>query len=151
MFNEEVPSKWGKYPVYDQEYVAVYTTYSSLKISLPNWMNIGMVRYINSLEELHPRREQIYLPNCYEDIMWKEKIKFEWEEECRAVVYGGNIEQFDAENFFEAIKDKALVYAPKISLSEILQGVWVHPSCTNEHHDRVNEKLTNNGFLPALK
>jgi len=112
------------------EAVAIRTTYASLRECLPDYIEIGVVRYIDYSEEDLPTM------NMLEYIMHKDEY-YGFESEVRVVVLyppeGAVGSEHFKQNHFES--DSApglLVYAPQIQLNQLIHGVVLHPDASQE-------------------
>lgn len=120
---------WRRYTK-TPEAVAVRTSYRSLRASLPAYVEIGMVRYIDYATEQLPSL------NMFEYITHK-NIDYSFEREVRAVALPPATEGLGSSHFqgnhFESETQKGfLVFAPKIDISHLVHSVVVHPNATSE-------------------
>lgn len=110
--------------------VAVKTTYRALRASLPAYVEIGMVRYIDYTNERLPSL------NLFEYITHKD-IEYCYEREVRAVALHPATEMLGSSHFgnnhFESETKKGfLVFAPEIEVSSLIHSVVLHPESTPE-------------------
>jgi hypothetical protein len=112
------------------EAVAIKTSYRELRASLPAYVEIGMVRYIDYATERLPSL------NMFEYITHK-NIDYCFEREVRVVALSPATEGLGSSHFqdnhFESETRKGfLVFAPQIDVSRLLHGVVLHPESTPE-------------------
>jgi len=131
MNSQENPDMW-KYYTSKPESLAISTTYKKLCVSLPNYVNIGVVRYIDY------RTESIssISMNVLEYITHKD-VKFSFENEVRAVASSAFVTGTDktkfAENFFASeTNPNFVVFAPIIESRNLIDTVVLNPNCTKE-------------------
>jgi hypothetical protein len=115
--------------------VAVVTTYQELRASLPAYVEIGMVRYIDYANERLPSL------NMFEHITHK-NINFCFECEVRAVALPPATEGLGAAHFkdnqFESESQKGfLVFAPDVDVAGLTHRVVLHPESSSEFTHRV--------------
>ena len=126
------------------EAVAVRTTYSALKECLPEYVDIGVVRYIDYANQSLPSM------NMFEYIMHKDSY-FEFEREVRAVAAPPAVPELGLTNFcdnlFESEMDASIrVYAPTIDLTKLVHGVVLHPAAVSDFRIRVAQLCSSNGL-----
>lgn len=117
--------------------VAIRTTYSALREILPDYINIGMVRYIDYTTERLPTF------NLLEDIMHKE-VYYSFESEVRAValtpVKGGFGYDHFKENHFKLERQPgSSVLAPPIDIKYLIHGLVIHPQASPEFQLKVRK------------
>lgn len=135
---------WCQY-VKGPESVAIWTTYAALREALPNYVEIGTVRYIDYLTERVPRM------NTFEYIMHK-RVCFSWEREVRAVAFLPTLREPGTENLFESKCTKGFrVYAPKINIGELIQGIVLHPEASAVFESEIKELCAKNGLPCPLR
>lgn len=112
------------------EAVAVRTSYRLLRASLPAYVEIGMVCYIDYATERLPSL------NMFEYITHK-NIGYSFEREVRAVALPPATEGLGSSHFqnnhFEFATQKGfLVFAPEVDVSHLVHAVVLHPESTSE-------------------
>lgn len=127
------------------ESVAVRTTYHELKQSLPEYVYIGMVRYIDYAVE------RLSSLNLLEYITHK-NISFRFENEVRAVVLQPAHEETGAkhfqENLYELEKSSGFrVFAPLIETKLIVQEVVLHPKSTSIFQEKISDICMKKGLV----
>jgi len=131
----ENQSMWDCYTT-SSEAVAVRTKYVSLRSSLPSFVGVGEVRYIDrAVEHLSTRR------NILEWIMHKD-VQFTFESEVRAVALRPLINELGAkhfdENFIELLSSPGFyLYAPQIEVCTLLECVVLHPHASTDFEKRI--------------
>ncbi|RFC37290.1 MAG: hypothetical protein DID92_2727743266 [Candidatus Nitrotoga sp. SPKER] len=105
--------------------VAVATSYQALRASLPEYVEIGMVRYIDYSSQSLPSL------NLFEYITHK-NINFDFEREVRAVALppateGLGASQFQANHFESESQKGFLVFAPEVDVAALIDRVVLHP------------------------
>lgn len=108
--------------------VAVTTSYRALRAALPEYVEIGMVRYIDYANERLPSM------NMFEYITHK-NINFCFEREVRAVALPPATEGLGAGHFrdnqFESEARKGFfVYAPIVDITSFVHSVVIHPDAS---------------------
>ncbi|MBU0477109.1 hypothetical protein KKC91_00870 [bacterium] len=126
------------------ESVVIRTTYHDLQQSLPNYIFIGMVRYIDYAVERLPSL------NLLEYITHK-NISFQFENEVRAVAFRPAAEQTRAkhfqENLYELNKSHGFrFFAPSIELKRIAQEVVLHPKATDHFQWKIADICKKKGL-----
>ncbi len=129
-------SKMWRVYTKSSEAVAITTTYRALREALPEYVEIGMVRYIDYANERLPSL------NMFEYITHK-NISFCFEHELRAVAIPPAIKELGAGHFkehhFESETRKGfLVYSPSVDLTKLVQSVVLHPDISGELTDTVS-------------
>jgi hypothetical protein len=128
---------WNRFTS-EPESVAIKSTYAALRDCLPGYVGMGKIRYIDYAKDRMPTMNQ------YEYIMHKRKDEHHVEQEIRAVTfppspipYAEEHKHF-ADNHWES-EDRPgfLVYAPKIDLARLVQGVVLNPRYTSEFEKRI--------------
>lgn len=117
------------------EAVAIATTYRALRASLPAYVEIGMVRYIDYSCERLPTL------NLFEYVTHK-NINFFFECEVRAVATPPAVEGLGATNFqaslFESETQKGfLVFAPEIDVGNLIHRVVLHPQSSPVFAEKI--------------
>jgi len=126
------------------EAVAVRTTYATLRECIPNYVEMGIVRYIDYSKERLPTM------NMMEYIMHKDEY-YSFESEVRAVVLHppkgafGN-EEFEQNHFESESKPGFLVFAPQVHLTQLINGVVLHPDAPSEFEIQVKQICENAGL-----
>jgi hypothetical protein len=110
------------------ESVAVRTTFEVLRATLPSYVDMGKVRYIDYASDRLPTM------NMFEYIMHKDSF-FAFESEVRAVAFPPAVDELGRahflENRFESESDPGLqVFAPTVDLGRLIQGMVLHPDAT---------------------
>jgi len=118
------------------EAVAVATTYRTLRASLPAYVEIGMVRYIDYSSERLPSL------NLFEYVTHK-NINFCFEREVRAVALPPAIEGLGAAHFqashFESETQKGFqIFAPEVDVGNIIHRVVLHPESSPEFAEKIS-------------
>lgn len=126
------------------EAVSIRTTFSALRECLPNYVEMGMVRYIDYSTERLPTM------NMFEYIMHKDAY-YSFEREARAVAFPPAVEALGAghfrENHYEMeASPGVLVYAPTVDLTRVIQGVVLHPEIPSEYEAKVIELCATHGL-----
>lgn len=117
------------------ESVAVATTYRALRACLPAYVNVGMVRYIDYLNELLPSL------NLFEYVTHK-NISFSFEREVRAVAMppateGLGAAHFQASHFESETQKGFLVFAPEVDVGNLIHRVVLHPRSSPDFAKRI--------------
>ncbi len=128
------------------EAVAVATTYRALRASLPAYVEIGMVRYIDYSCERLPSL------NLFEYVTHK-NINFCFEREVRAVALPPATEGLGAAHFqasqFESETQKGFrIFAPEIDISNLIHRVVFHPESSPEFAKEISSTCKGAG-LPS--
>jgi len=115
--------------------VAVATSYRALRASLPAYVEIGMVRYIDYVSERLPSL------NMFEYITHK-NINFCFEREVRAVALppateGLGATHFQHNHFESEIQKGSLVFAPEVDVAALTHRVVLHPESSSEFAERI--------------
>ncbi len=124
--------------------VAIRTTYSCLRNTLPVAARIGVIRYIDY------SRDRLPFGNMFEYIMHKD-ITFKYEAEVRAVVTlplndGLGLQKFLEDHFALAAKPNFRVYAPKVDARTLIDGVVLHPKASNAYAAKVRKLCVTHGL-----
>lgn len=143
--NENVNSEMWKLYANTSESVALCTTFGRLRATLPAYVDIGLVRYIDYSKERLPTL------NMLEYITHKNKC-FEHEQELRAVamhpvVKGLDQEHFQAHHFEDEKTPDFQVYAPRIKVADMVSCVFIHPEAQSEFVASTKE-LCEKNVLP---
>jgi len=117
------------------EAVVVKTTFRALRASLPEYVEIGMVRYLDYASARLPSM------NMFEYITHK-NINFSFEKEVRAVAFppateGLGSARFQGDLFASEAHKGRLVFAPVVDISVLIHGVVLHPASTPQFVARV--------------
>lgn len=129
--NEEMWESYTKSP----EAVAVATSYRTLRKALPEYVEIGMVRYIDySTTELPTL-------NMFEYISHKNS-NFSFERELRAVAFppvtnGLGRSHFMNNHFESESNSKFIIFAPQIETSSFIHKVVIHPKATSKFIEKI--------------
>lgn len=126
------------------EAVAVTTSYRALRTSLPAYVEVGMVRYIDYSNERLPSL------NMFEYITHKH-INYCFEREVRAVALppatGGRGAAHFQDNLFKSETKKAfLVFAPAIDIARLAHSVVLHPESTSGFNETIRAACENAGL-----
>jgi hypothetical protein len=123
--------------------VAVRTTYSALRDCLPNYVEMGLVRYIDYSTQRLPSM------NMFEYVMHKEAY-YEFEREVRAVVLQpvGEAEaaHFHQSRYRSESDPDLVVYAPAVDLSCLIKGVVLHPDAPAVFESQIVQLCLENGL-----
>lgn len=126
------------------ESVAIRTTYGALRGCLPDYVEMGMVRYIDYATERLPTM------NMFEYIMHKDSY-YSFEREVRAVAFPPVVDELGGahfrENHFES-ESKAgfLVYAPTVDLVQVIQGIILHPEASPAFETTMTDLCSKKGL-----
>lgn len=128
------PEMWNFYADSPNS-VAIRTTVGKLRIALPTYVDIGVVRYIDYAVERLPTL------NLLEYITHK-NLLFEHERELRAVALHPVLEGFDQQHFrmhhFEADNNPTfLIFAPPIDVAALVESVFIHPKASANFVEEV--------------
>jgi hypothetical protein len=140
MNDESLPSMFEYFFPYPEDVVAICSTYKKLREEMLQFVNIGKVNYIDHKNEVSFSESH----NLFKPIMTKDKMKFEWEKEIRCVAsYAGpfGIEREDPQSFYQREDNGKLVYAPKINLKNLIEGIHLPTSSDTKHYDDVAQIL----------
>ena len=146
--NEAVsPEMWRLYADSPKS-VAIRTTVAKLRATLPVYVDIGMVRYIDYSVDRLPTL------NMLEYVTHKNKL-FEHERELRAVamhpvVEGLAQQHFRTHHFHTGDKHDFRVFAPPIEVASLVDSVYVHPEASQSFVEEV-QSLCEKCGLPIPK
>lgn len=127
------------------ESVAVQTIYIHLKQSLPDFANIGLVRYIDF------RTERLPTLNLFECVTHKD-LPYQFENEARAVVQhpppeSPHYDEF-VQDFFESESNPDFrAFAPQIDFSELTDTIVLHPDATPEFEEVMSKLCGENDIV----
>lgn len=126
--------------------VAIRSTYSALRETLPVEAFIGVIRYIDYSTDRLP------WGNMFEYIMHKD-VMYRYEAEVRAVVTPPPTEELGLKKFLEdhfALTTNAdfRLYAPKIDVTTLVDGIVLHPEASKTYASKVRKLCAAKG-LPA--
>jgi hypothetical protein len=125
--------------------VAVRTTYEALRECLPNYVQMGIIRYIDYGTERLPSM------NMFEYIMHKESY-YAFECEVRAVASAPVAVVADthfSENLFAKETEPDFhLYAPMVNLKQLIHGLVLHPEASGDFQVEVDHLCTKSG-LPS--
>jgi hypothetical protein len=126
--------------------VAIRTTYSALCEALPDTALIGIIRYIDYSTDRLP------WGNMFEYIMHKD-ITFQYEAEVRAVVTLPlndelGLKGFLGEHFALTANPNFRIYAPKVDVTTLIDGIVLHPRASKTYAAKVRKLCAAKG-LPA--
>jgi hypothetical protein len=117
--------------------VAIRTTYSGLRRALPVEALVGIIRYIDYSTDRLP------WGNMFEYIMHKDTT-FRYEAEVRAIVTPPlndelGLQKFLEDHFALAINPDFLVYAPKVDVTTLIDGIVLHPEASKTYAAKVRK------------
>lgn len=126
------------------ESVAINTRYELLVNSLPSYVLVGNVRYVDYSAIRQPSM------NMFEVIMHKDTY-FSFEQETRAVVLPPASDPTEIahfrDNHFTLENDPSFrCVAPPVSLSDLITSVVLHPEATEEFSERVRTLCQTTGM-----
>ena len=126
------------------EAVAVTTSYRALRASLPAYVEIGMVRYIEYTNERLPSL------NMFEYITHK-NVSFCFEREVRAVALPPATEELGASHFrdnhFESETQKGfLVFAPTVDIASLIHSIVLHPESSPQFAETIQSACEKAGL-----
>jgi hypothetical protein len=136
---------WPAYTT-STEAVAIRTSYRLLRASLPPFVEIGMVRYIDY------RSADLPSMNILQRITHKD-LRFDFEEELRAVAMRPASHEpwqaeFDGSLFESEAAPDVHIYAPEVEVRRLIEEVVLHPQASDEFAMRMKEQCARHG-LPA--
>lgn len=134
---------WGCY-ANSPESVAVRTTYAALRASLPRYVELGTVRYLDYSAARLPSM------NMFEYVMHKD-IYYDFEHEVRAVALApAGIEpwasQFRENHFQSESTPEFLIFAPPVELSQLIHAVTLHPEASAAFEAEMMDLCAANGL-----
>lgn len=137
-------SKMWKAYTESPDSVAVTTSYSALRSALPEYVEIGMVRYIDY------ENEQLPSLNMFEFITHK-NINYCFEREVRAVALPPVTEELGSkhfqENHFESESKKGfLVFAPSVDITSLIHSVVLHPEASSKFTEEIRAICKNSNI-----
>jgi hypothetical protein len=143
----ENPAMWDQYAP-GLESIAIRTTVAKLRLALPAYIEIGVVRYIDYAVERLPTL------NMFQYITHKNKA-FEHEQELRAValhpILDGPDKQHFESNFFESVwQPGTFVFAPAVDLAALVEDVVLRPDAPALFAQDI-DALRAKSPLPALR
>jgi hypothetical protein len=122
--NEVVNHDMWKLYADSPESVAIRSTVAKLRAALPDYVDIGMIRYIDYDVDRLPSL------NMLEYVTHKNKF-FERERELRAVAMHPVVEGLAQQHFrthhFQADNNSCRVFAPPIDVSALVDSIFIHP------------------------
>lgn len=135
---------WDEYTS-STEAVAIRTTYARLRDCLPNYVELGLVRYIDYANADLPSL------NIFQRITHK-NLPFKFENEMRGVATRPGVPElgrdaFDAAHFEFEARPGVTIFAPLIDLTRLVDGVVVHPEGTREFKAQMSLLCSENGLL----
>ncbi|QDO82383.1 hypothetical protein FM037_02920 [Shewanella psychropiezotolerans] len=148
MNSSESEEMWGHYTS-DSDSLVIKTVYSNLKLLLPSSSYMGIVRYINYMEEKLPSL------NLFEFVMHKD-IRYEFETEVRVLAapltnedmkrkeFDGHIFQMEADSEF-------MFYAPEVSIVSLIEEIILHPQASAEFTSKIENICHENGLPQPTK
>jgi hypothetical protein len=128
------------------EAVSIRTTYAALRASLPNYVEMGLIRYIDYASARLPTM------NLFEYIMHKDSY-YASECEARAVASPPAVDELGLASFLENRFESEtvpgfLAFAPVVDLARFIQGVVLHPKATSAFEARITNLCLSKGLLP---
>ena len=140
----ENSTMWVRYTKHPES-VAIQTTFAKLRVALPPYVGMGMIRYIDYSIERLPTL------NMFEYVTHKNRC-FEYEQELRAVAMHPVVEGLDQQHFrehhFQSEHNQSfLVYAPPVELAAVVESVVLHPSASEAFAMQV-KSLCQQSSLP---
>lgn len=138
MNRDEDLDMWKCYTT-SPEAITLRTTYCVLRECVPNYVRMGMVRYIDYLTERLP------MMNMFEYIMHKQ-LCFSFEREVRAVVW--SLEEAVQPEYVYKSQDSPgfHTFLPPVDLSLMVRGIVLHPRATPDFHARMISLCSTNGL-----
>lgn len=144
---------WRSYTKNDTtDSVAIKTTFDCLKNQLPEYANIGMVRYIDYSKNNFPSNNLSQHINLFQYITHKDLLYIS-ENEVRGVVAPPIAKELGQDHFeshlFEKEKEDGStlrVYAPPIDLVALIQGIVLNPNATDQYTDKVKNLCSAHGL-----
>ena len=133
----ESPKMWGEY-ANTYASVAIKTTYKRLANALPNYLNIGMVRYINYKNDRLPETF-----NLFDYVMHKDNDQFGLESEVRVIAvppvpaFAEDHKHFFSNLFEKASGQKNYVFAPPVELNDLFDDVIIRPRASAEEQQLI--------------
>ncbi|WKL56635.1 hypothetical protein Q1W73_13255 [Asticcacaulis sp. ZE23SCel15] len=126
--------------------VAIKTTYTALRKALPIEVLMGVIRYIDYSTDRLP------WGNMFECIMHKD-INFRYEAEVRAIMTLPpndelGLQKFSEDHFALTANPNLRVYAPKVDVSTMIEGIVLHPDVSKSYAAKVRKLCIAKG-LPA--
>ena len=146
MNRHENYAMWGTYTK-SPESLAIQTTLPALRDCLPDYVYIGVVRYIDYSTERLPTM------NMFEYIMHK-RVHFEFEQEVRVVASDLLPEPLGGAHMREHLFDlnsspDFWAYAPPIDVRRLIQSIVIHPKATPDFAAMVAAYCVDNALPPA--
>jgi hypothetical protein len=140
---EEAKRMWDEYTA-SPNAVAIYTTLASLRASLPHYVELGLVRYIDYAAADLPTM------NIFERVTHK-NLDFAFEQELRAVATRPTAPDdaaFDQAHFASQADASVTVFAPSIDPIRLISGVILHPEATDDFRANIAALCTAHGLPP---
>ena len=115
--------------------VVIRTSYDILKDSIPDYLNIGVVRYMDYSTERLPSL------NLFQYITHKH-ISYEFENEVRAVAFPPVGDQSKVDHFQNNLFEKEgspgfRIFAPPIDTKNIIREIFFHPRSEAKFRDEI--------------
>jgi len=134
---------WESYTK-DSNSVVIRTSYNVLKESIPDYLNIGMVRYIDYSSERLPSL------NLFQYITHKH-ISFQFENEVRAVAFPPAGDQNNVNHFQDSLFEKKgspgfKFFAPLVDINKIILDTFLHPKSERKFRDTIIYICAKNGL-----
>jgi hypothetical protein len=143
MNTHENHAMWGCYTK-QPESVAITITYAALRASLPPYVDMGTVRYIDYASDRLPTM------NMFEYIMHKDSY-YGFESEVRAVAFPPAVDELGRADFlanrFESESDPGLqVFAPAVDPARLIKGVVLHPEASSAFEAEITALCLSKGL-----
>jgi hypothetical protein len=124
--------------------VAIRTTYAALRVALPRYIEMGVVRYIDYAIARLPTM------NMFEYVTHKDSY-YGFESEVRAVVLHPageniNVTHFQENHFESETIPGFLVFAPSVDVKELVQAVVLHPKASADFKAEIVQVCSNAGL-----
>ncbi|ESQ91676.1 hypothetical protein ABENE_10090 [Asticcacaulis benevestitus DSM 16100 = ATCC BAA-896] len=126
------------------EAVAIKTTYAALREVLPSLALMGIIRYIDYASDRLP------YGNMFEHIMHKDAY-YRYEAEARAIVVPPpttelGLNEFLVDHFRRTEEESFRVYAPRIDICKLIQGIVLHPKVPDAFAAEVRDICSTKGL-----
>lgn len=127
--------------------VAIQTTTDNLRLALPNYVDIGLVRYIDYDKDGFPTENLLHWP-------MHKRLNFDDEREVRALASSMTLTEFGGDElrsniFVSNDPDKPnRIYAPPVKLALLIEAIYLHPRADDAFIAEAIQFCRSNG-LPA--
>lgn len=143
MNSSESEEMWKHYTS-SSESLVIKTKYSNLRSLLPSVVYMGKVRYIDYMSEKIPSL------NVLEFIIHKD-LPYEFESEVRAVAapltkIDLERKEFEGNLFTKKDDQNVMIYAPTVSIVDLIEEVILHPEASAEFTDGIKDMCLKNGL-----